>query len=38
MEIFLQRGLDDPNQIEPKGEFFIPGLRQVAHPEMTRLC
>jgi hypothetical protein len=28
MEIFLQRGLDDPNQLEPKGEFFsavIPG-------------
>src|SRR5580698_5432048 len=23
MEIFLQRGLDDPNQIEPKGEFFL---------------
>jgi len=31
-EIFLQRGLDNPNQIETKGEFFL-----WAHQRVVRM-
>jgi hypothetical protein len=30
MEIFLRRGLDDPNQVEAKGEFLL--CRRFNHP------
>jgi hypothetical protein len=36
----LREGLDDPNQVETKGEFFpavIPGRRLAPHPQVAQL-